>query len=103
LGVELRRRPYIIVGTLGFLGLLVLAATSNKASQRRLGARWRSLHRLVYAVLGLGLLHFLWIVRSDLGEWTLYASAGVVLMMMRIPAVWRRLPRLNRKKRNELK
>lgn len=103
LGVELRRRPYIIVGTLGFLGLLVLAVTSNRASQRRLGAGWRSLHRLVYAVLGLGLLHFLWIVRSDLGEWTLYAGAGLAVMVMRIPAVWRRLPRFNQKKRNELK
>ena len=81
LGVELRKRPYIIVGSLGFLGLLVLAVTSNRYSQRRLGARWKKLHRLVYGVLGLGLLHMLWIVRADLKEWSIYAAIGVVLIV----------------------
>ncbi|MDH0302512.1 MULTISPECIES: protein-methionine-sulfoxide reductase heme-binding subunit MsrQ [unclassified Pseudomonas] len=93
-GVELRKRPYIIVGALGFLGLLALAVTSNRYSQRRLGARWKKLHRLVYLILGLGLLHFLWIVRSDLKEWAIYAGIGAVLLVMRIPSVWRRVPRL---------
>lgn len=94
LGVELRKRPYIIVGALGFLGLLALAVTSNRYSQRRLGARWKKLHRLVYVILGLGLLHFLWIVRSDLEEWVIYAAVGAVLLLVRIPPVWRRVPRL---------
>ncbi|MBI6953005.1 MULTISPECIES: protein-methionine-sulfoxide reductase heme-binding subunit MsrQ [unclassified Pseudomonas] len=93
-GVELRKRPYIIVGALGFLGLLALAVTSNRYSQRRLGARWKKLHRLVYVILGLGLLHFLWIVRSDLKEWAVYAAIGVFLLVLRIPPVWRRVPRL---------
>lgn len=93
-GVELRKRPYIIVGALGFLGLLALAVTSNRYSQRRLGARWKKLHRLVYVILGLGLLHFLWIVRSDLEEWAVYAAIGVLLLVLRIPPVWRRVPRL---------
>ncbi|MCP8633811.1 protein-methionine-sulfoxide reductase heme-binding subunit MsrQ [Pseudomonas mosselii] len=93
-GVELRKRPYIIVGALGFLGLLALAVTSNRYSQRRLGARWKKLHRLVYVILGLGLLHFLWIVRSDLKEWAVYAAVGVFLLVLRIPPVWRRVPRL---------
>ncbi|MBP5101033.1 protein-methionine-sulfoxide reductase heme-binding subunit MsrQ, partial [Pseudomonas protegens] len=44
LGVELRKRPYIFVGSLGFLFLLLLAVTSNRYSQRRLGARWKKLH-----------------------------------------------------------
>ncbi|WP_153784915.1 protein-methionine-sulfoxide reductase heme-binding subunit MsrQ [Pseudomonas sp. EMN2] len=93
LGVELRKRPYIIVGALGFLGLLALAVTSNRYSQRRLGARWKKLHKLVYVILGLGLLHFLWIVRSDLKEWAIYAGVGVLLMVLRIPAVAKRVPR----------
>lgn len=93
-GIELRKRPYIIVGALGFLGLLALAVTSNRYSQRRLGARWKKLHRLVYVILGLGLLHFLWIVRSDLKEWAVYAAIGVILLVLRIPPVWRRVPRL---------
>lgn len=94
LGVELRKRPYIIVGALGFLGLLALAVTSNRYSQRRLGARWKKLHRLVYVILGLGLLHFLWIVRSDLKEWAVYAAIGFFLLVLRILPVWRRVPRL---------
>lgn len=95
-GVELRKRPYIIVGALGFASLLVLAVTSNRYSQKRLGARWKKLHRLVYVVLGLGLLHFLWVVRSDLREWAIYAAVGGVLMLLRVPMVVRRLPRWRR-------
>jgi sulfoxide reductase heme-binding subunit YedZ len=98
LGVELRKRPYIIVGTLGFLCLLALAVTSNRYSQRRLGMRWKKLHRLVYVVLGLGLLHMLWIVRADLKEWSIYAAIGALLLVLRIPAVTRRIPRLIAKK-----
>jgi len=98
LGVELRKRPYIIVGSLGFLCLLVLAVTSNRYSQRRLGVRWKKLHRLVYVVLGLGLLHMLWIVRADLKEWSIYASIGICLLLLRIPAVMRGIPRLYKKK-----
>ncbi|POA26867.1 MULTISPECIES: protein-methionine-sulfoxide reductase heme-binding subunit MsrQ [unclassified Pseudomonas] len=94
LGVELSKRPYIIFGSLGFLGLLALAVTSNRYSQRRLGGRWKKLHRLVYVILGLGLLHMLWIVRADLKEWAIYASIGALLLMLRAPSVMRRIPRL---------
>jgi sulfoxide reductase heme-binding subunit YedZ len=98
LGVELRKRPYIIVGTLGFLCLLAMAVTSNRYSQRRLGSRWKKLHRLAYVVLGLGLLHMLWIVRADLKEWAVYASIGALLLVLRLPPVTRRIPRLMAKK-----
>ena len=98
LGVELRKRPYIIVGALGFLCLLALALTSNRYSQRRLGSRWKKLHRLVYVVLGLGLLHMLWIVRADLKEWAIYAFVGALLLVLRLPPVTRRIPRLTAKK-----
>lgn len=99
LGVELRKRPYIIVGSLAFLCLLALAVTSNRYSQRRLGARWKKLHRLVYVILGLGLLHMLWIVRADLKEWAIYATLGSALLLMRMPALARRIPRLVGRKR----
>jgi sulfoxide reductase heme-binding subunit YedZ len=92
-GCGVRKRPYIIVGALGFLGLLALAVTSNRYSQRRLGVRWKKLHRLVYVILGLGLLHMLWIVRADLKEWAIYAFVGAVLLLLRA-AVARRIPRL---------
>jgi sulfoxide reductase heme-binding subunit YedZ len=98
LGVELRKRPYIIVGALGFLCLLALAVTSNRYSQRRLGSSWKKLHRLAYVVLGLGLLHMLWVVRADLKEWAVYASIGALLLVLRLPPVARRIPRLKAQK-----
>ncbi|UXJ55713.1 protein-methionine-sulfoxide reductase heme-binding subunit MsrQ [Pseudomonas citronellolis] len=94
LGVELRKRPYIIVGTLGFLGLLPLALTSNKYSMRKLGSGWKKLHRLAYVILALGLLHMLWVVRSDIERWSLYAAIGVFLLLLRLPPVARQLPAL---------
>ncbi|MFY1666535.1 protein-methionine-sulfoxide reductase heme-binding subunit MsrQ [Pseudomonas sp. Pseu.R1] len=97
LGVELVKRPYIIVGSLAFVGLLVLAVTSNRYSQRRLGAKWKKLHRLVYPILGLGLLHMLWIVRADLKEWAIYAGIGSVLLVLRIPVIAGHIPRLSGK------
>lgn len=103
LGVELRKRPYIIVGVLGFLCLLVLAMTSNRYSQRRLGVHWKKLHRLVYVVLVLGLLHMLWIVRADLREWAIYAAVGALLLVLRLPPVTRRIPRLMMKKASSAK
>ena len=92
LGVELRKRPYIIVGVMGFLCLLPLAVTSNKYSMRRLGANWKKLHRLIYVILGLGLLHMLWVVRSDIERWALYASLGVLLLILRVPPIAKQLP-----------
>ena len=103
LGVELRKRPYIIVGVLGFLCLLVLAMTSNRYSQRLLGGRWKKLHRLAYVVLVLGLLHMLWIVRADLREWAIYAAVGALLLVLRLPSVTRRIPRLMMKKASSAK
>ncbi len=91
---ELLERPYIIVGALTLLMLLSLALTSNRYSQRRLGLRWRQLHRLVYPVLGLALLHMLWVVRSDIGEWVLYAVIGLVLMLLRLPSAVAGISRL---------
>ncbi|ANF25478.1 MULTISPECIES: protein-methionine-sulfoxide reductase heme-binding subunit MsrQ [Pseudomonadaceae] len=85
LSTELTERPYIIVGALAWLSLLVLAATSNRFSMRMLGARWKTLHRLVYLILGLVLLHMLWVVRSDIALWTLYFSLGAALMLLRTP------------------
>ncbi len=98
LGVELSKRPYIIIGSLGFLCLLALAVTSNRYSQRRLGVRWKKLHRLVYVILVLGLLHMLWIVRADLKEWVIYASIGALLLVLRAPSVMRRIPRFMARK-----
>ncbi len=84
---DLSERPYIIVGALAFVGLFALAVTSNRFSIRRLGRKWKALHRLVYVILLLALLHMLWVVRADLGEWLAYALVGGVLLLMRLSVV----------------
>ncbi|MBH3341882.1 protein-methionine-sulfoxide reductase heme-binding subunit MsrQ [Pseudomonas mendocina] len=84
---DLSERPYIIVGALAFVGLLALAATSNRFSIRRLGRKWKALHRLVYVILMLALLHMLWVVRADLGEWLAYAFIGGALLLARLSVV----------------
>lgn len=92
--IDLRKRPYIFVGALAFIGLLMLAVTSNRWSIRKLGRRWKALHRLIYAVLALVLLHMLWVVRADIEEWLIYALVGAFLMALRIPGVVARVKRL---------
>lgn len=92
--IDLGKRPYIFVGALGFSGLLVLAATSNRFSIRRLGKRWKQLHRLVYAILAIALLHMLWVVRADMAEWAGYAATGAALLLLRLPLMGRFLPRV---------
>ena len=94
LPAELRDRPYIAVGFVGYLGLLALACTSTRASMRWLGKRWKRLHSLIYPILLVVLLHMLWVVRSDLGQWALYAVIGVVLLSLRTPPGKRLLEKL---------
>jgi sulfoxide reductase heme-binding subunit YedZ len=61
-------KPYLLVGLAALLVLAVLAATSTQRMIRRLGRRWRPLHRLTYAVAVLGLMHFWWLTKP--GMWT---------------------------------
>jgi methionine sulfoxide reductase heme-binding subunit len=89
-------RPYITVGFLAWLGLLALALTSTQGMMRRLGRRWTQLHRAVYAVGVLGVLHYLWLVKADLREPLIYAAIVALLLLLRIPAVARRIDRRRR-------
>lgn len=81
---DIVKRPYITLGFSAFLLLLPLALTSNQAMLRRLGRNWKRLHQLVYAILVLALLHFLWQVKADYLEATIYAIIGVILLMHRV-------------------
>ena len=77
-------RPYITVGFSALVLLIPLAITSNNAMVRRLGKRWKKLHRLVYLITGLGVLHFLWLVKADYLEPGIYALIVTVLLVQRI-------------------
>lgn len=91
---DVPKRPFILVGTLGWLLLLVLAATSFNRAIRWLGAaRWQALHRSVYAIAALAVLHFFWMRagKQDFAEVAVYAAILGGLLGWRL---WRRLRRL---------
>ena len=79
------KRPYITVGFGAFVLLVPLALTSTRAMVRRLGRRWQVLHRAVYAVGILGVLHFAWLVKADLFEPAAYALILAALLAARLP------------------
>lgn len=81
---EIAKRPYITVGFTAWLLLVPLAITSTQAAIRRLGRNWARLHRLVYAVGVLAVLHFWWLVKSDVREPALYAGILAVLLGWRL-------------------
>ncbi len=88
---DIAKRPYITVGFSAFLLLLPLAATSTNAMVRRLGAaRWQSLHRLVYVIAILGVVHFWWLVKKDIREPALFAMILTVLLGARLVVMWRK-------------
>lgn len=81
---DVLKRPYITVGFTAFVLLLPLAATSTNAMMRRLGRNWRRLHRLVYPIAILGVLHFLWLVKADAREPLIYAVILTLLLGYRV-------------------
>jgi sulfoxide reductase heme-binding subunit YedZ len=83
IGKDIVKRPYITVGFASFLLMIPLAITSRTSMVRRLGKRWATLHSLVYlAALG-GVVHFVWEVKADLTQPTIYALIIVSLLLLR--------------------
>ena len=84
---DIPKRPFVLVGTLALLLMLPMAATSFNRAIKALGAaRWRGLHRLVYAVVLLGLLHFFWMrsAKNNFGEVAVYAAVIALLLGWRL-------------------
>ena len=78
-------RPYITVGAASFLLLIPLAVTSTNGMVRRLGGRrWQRLHQLVYVIAILGVIHFLWLVKSDISEPVIYGAILALLLGFRL-------------------
>lgn len=87
--LDVIKRPFITVGMTAFVLLLPLAATSTDAMMRRLGRRWVELHRLVYLIAPLAILHFWWhkAGKNDLAEPAIYGAVVALLLAARL---WRR-------------
>ena len=83
---DIVKRPFITVGFTAFVLLIPLAATSTNAMMRRLGRRWQQLHRLIYPIALLGVVHYLWLVKKDLTEPLIYGAVLAVLLAMRLPS-----------------
>ena len=82
---DIVKRPFITVGFTCFVLIIPLALTSTNAMVRRLGAkRWQALHRLVYVIAPLAVLHFWWMVKRDLTEPIIYALLLGVLLGYRL-------------------
>jgi len=84
---DIIKRPFILVGFSAFLLLTPLAATSFNAAIKKMGARrWQLLHKLVYLIAGLGLLHFFWMRsgKNDFAEVFVYAGIIALLLGWRV-------------------
>ena len=87
---DIPKRPFALVGFTALLLMLPLAATSFNRAIKALGAkRWQALHRAVYAIAGLGLLHFFWMraAKHNFAEVAVYAAIIGLLLGWRL---WRR-------------
>jgi sulfoxide reductase heme-binding subunit YedZ len=86
--VDITERPYITVGMLALAGMIPLALTSTQKMQRRLGRKWATLHKMIYPVAVLAIVHFLWQAKSDLDpEPLVYAGVLTLLLGYRL-AYW---------------
>jgi sulfoxide reductase heme-binding subunit YedZ len=83
-GWEIVLRTYLTIGFAAVIGLAVLGATSTDAAIRRMGRSWTRLHRLVYPIAGLAILHFFMQSKIDASSPTVYAGLFVLLMAYRL-------------------
>lgn len=89
---DIAKRPFILVGFAAWLFLAPLAATSYNRAIRAIGARrWQTLHRLVYLIAGLAILHFFWMRsgKRDYAEVFVYAGIIGALLLERLPRAMR--------------
>jgi sulfoxide reductase heme-binding subunit YedZ len=84
IGREITERPYITIGFAAFVLMAMLAATSFNQAQRKLGRNWKRLHRAVYAVNVLAVMHVIWIVRSSYRDAVLYGGLVAILLGYRM-------------------
>ena len=77
------QKLFVLAGMAAFVLMIPLAITSTKGWQKRLGKRWKSLHRLVYLALPIAAFHYVWLVKADIRPTLAYA----LLLLIRVPAI----------------
>ncbi len=94
---DIGERRAMSIGLLAFALLIPLALTSTNGWQKRLGRRWKVLHRLVYFAVPLSLLHYFWLER-DVKDWVLvYVVLAAILFVIRLPVIRRAVARRRRR------
>ena len=81
---DIIKHRYVLVGFLAWLLLLHLAITSSDKMIRKLKKNWKLLHRLIYVIAILGVLHFIWLVKKDITEPLIYAAIVSILLILRL-------------------
>jgi len=81
---DIIKHRYVLVGFLAWLLLLPLAITSSDKMIRKLRKNWKLLHRLIYVIAILGVLHFIWLVKKDITEPLIYAAIVSILLILRL-------------------
>ena len=84
---DISKRPFITIGFAALVLLTPLALTSTNGMMRRLGKRWKTLHRLIYVIVLLGVWHYYWQVKADVREPLVYLAIALVLLGWRL---WKR-------------
>lgn len=80
---EIVKRPYITVGFAAYIILFAMALTSTKSMQRKLGAKWQTIHNWVYLSALLIALHYIWSVKSDLIQPAIYWALLLIILFMK--------------------
>ena len=81
---DIIKHRYVIVGFLAWVLLLPLAITSSDKMIRKLKMNWKLLHRLIYVIAILGVLHFIWLVKKDITEPLIYVAIVSILFILRL-------------------
>ena len=82
---DLIKRPFIMAGMAAFVLLIPLAVTSTRKMMRRLGKRWKQLHRMIYLIAALGVLHYFLLIKAGWFEPAIYLLVYLILMLLRAP------------------
>jgi len=89
---DLVQRTYITAGMLAWFGLMLMAASSTRGWQRRLRSRWAQLHKVIYPVIALSILHLWWLTKDGYGEVVIYSIWFVLLIGARYLPKTRSVP-----------
>lgn len=81
------QKQFTLVGAATFILMIPLAITSTKGWQKRLGKKWKNLHKLAYAIGPLAILHYSWALKADIRLPLTFGAVIIVLLVLRIPFI----------------